>query len=149
MEEYVLGRLAVSDLPAFEEHFMICTACRDQLDSVEAFAFGMKQALKTSAPVSKRASAWAYWFLRARQPAFSMALALVAMVASISIFSSGRTKFAPVATLQLTASRGEMSLTVAARELDLTLSDAPGVGGPFRVEVVNGVGQACMERTVR
>ena len=78
-----------------------------------------------------------------------MALALVAMVASISIFSSGRTKFAPVATLQLTASRGEMSLTVAARELDLTLSDAPGAGGPFRVEVVNGDGQACMERTVR
>ena len=36
--------------------------------------------------------------------------------------------------------RGEMPLTVPAREFALTLSDGPREGGPFRVEVVNAMG---------
>jgi hypothetical protein len=36
--------------------------------------------------------------------------------------------------------RGEMPFTVPARQLDITLSDGPREGGPFRINIVNAVG---------
>jgi hypothetical protein len=69
-----------------------------------------------------------------------MALGLAALIVMLAIFSTRETKFAPVASLQLTAMRGEMPFTVPAREFDLTLSDGPREGGPFRIEVVNAMG---------
>jgi hypothetical protein len=147
LEEYVLGRLPRPDLPALEEHLIICASCRDRLDSMEAFAVGMKEALGTSEAVLKPASPWPGWFagLRQqplRQPAFFIALGSIALIAAVSFFSNAGTRFAPVATLKLTASRGGMPLTGPARELDLTLSDAPREEGALRVEVVNATGQA-------
>jgi anti-sigma factor RsiW len=147
LEEYVFGRLSVSDLPALEEHLMICGACRDRLDAMEAVTAGLKEALGTNPALLKPAPSWAEWFARfaqerLRQPAFFMAVGLVALVAVVAVLSNGHTKFAPAATLQLTASRGEMPSAVPARELDLTLSDVPPEGGPFRVEIVNATGHA-------
>ena len=52
----------------------------------------------------------------------------------------------PAASLQLTAMRGEMPITIPAREFDLTLADGPREGGPFRVEVVNAMGAGDVER---
>ncbi len=150
LEEYVFGRLSVSDLPALEEHLMICVACRDRLDAVEAVTAGFKEALDISPAVLRPASArveWFAWFAQRwfaqrwlRQPAFLVAVGMVVLFAILSTFSNGHTKFAPVATLQLTASRGEMPSAVPARELDLTLSDVPAEGGPLRVEIVNATG---------
>jgi hypothetical protein len=65
-----------------------------------------------------------------------------ALIAIVAVVSTGRMKVAPTATLQLTAIRGEMPATSPAHEYDLTLADAPGVGGPFRVEVVSGSGES-------
>jgi hypothetical protein len=81
------------------------------------------------------------WFAWLRRPAFSVAFAIIALAGVIGMFSIGHTKFAPVATLELTAIRGDVPISAPARELDLTLSDAPPQGGPFRVEFVDAVGQ--------
>jgi hypothetical protein len=144
LELYARGRLPESDLPVLEEHLMICTPCREKLDEIADFALGMQEASSKaasgmSAVPQTRRSEWglASFF---RQPAFSMALAFAALLVVLGVFSNGRTQFAPSASLQLTATRGEMPIAVAAREFDLTLSDGPREGGPFRVEVLNATG---------
>jgi hypothetical protein len=144
LEQYVLGRLASADVEVLEEHLMACTACQEKLDGAADFALGMREALETDpvpvAGVPQRAARSTSWFDWVRRPAFSMALGFAALILVIAIFSNGRTKFAPSASLQLTAMRGEMPFTVPAKQFDLTLSDGPREGGPFRVEVVNEMG---------
>jgi hypothetical protein len=132
LEQYALGRLPDSDLALLEQHLTICAACRERLDGIGDFAFGMREALST------KPEPWPDWFGWLRRPAVTMGLAALLVV--VGIFSSGGMKFAPSASLQLTAMRGEMPSTVPAREFELTLSDGPREGGPFRVEVVNATG---------
>jgi hypothetical protein len=139
LELYARGRLTESDLPVLEEHLMICTTCREKLDEIGDFALGMQEA---SAKQAAPRPVWMGWGLASffRRPAFSMALAFVALLVVVGVFSNGRTTFAPSASLQLTAMRGEMPSTIPAREFDLTLSDGPREGGPFRIEVLNATG---------
>lgn len=134
LEQYALGRLPDSDLPLLEQHLTICAACRERLDDIEDFALGMREAL--AAEPAPRTD-WVAWL---RRPAVSMALAFAALVLVVGVFSNEGTRFAPSASLQLTAMRGGMPSTVPAREFDLTLADGPLDGGPFRVEVVNAMG---------
>jgi hypothetical protein len=138
-EGYLLGRMSDLDIPVFEEHLMLCSVCRERLDSTEHFVLGMREALPVLANSVSPQSDWFAWL---RRPAFSMAVALIAIAGVIAVFSMGRTKFAPVAMLELTAIRGEIPVSAPARELDLTLSDAPQQGGPFKVEVVDATGLA-------
>jgi anti-sigma factor RsiW len=145
LENYVLGRLPSSDLPLLEEHLMICSTCRDRLDEVEQFALAMKQAMNqdhrtepATAAVPSGSQPWLDWF---RRPAFSMVLAMVALIGVLSIFSGGKSKIAPVAALQLTAVRGQVPTVAPARELDLTLTDAPRDAAVSRVEIFNAAGQ--------
>jgi hypothetical protein len=148
LELYALGRLPDSDLPPLEEHLITCAACRERLDGIENFAAGMRDAaglssgLASGLPSGLTAKPQIDWFGWLRRPAFSMALGFVALLVVLGVFSRGQTKFAPSASLQLTAMRGEMPLTVPAREFALTLSDAPREGGPFRIEVVNAMGRS-------
>ena len=139
LELYARGRLPESDLPVLEEHLMICTTCREKLDEIADFALGMREASAALPVPQTRRSEWglASFF---RRPAFSMAIAFAALLVVLGVFSNGRPQFAPSASLQLTATRGEMPIAVAAREFDLTLSDGPREGGPFRVEVLNATG---------
>jgi hypothetical protein len=139
LELYARGRLPESDVPVFEEHLMICTTCREKLDEIGDFALGMREALGTAVAPQTRRFGWDLASLF-RRPAFSMALAFVALVIVVGVFSNGRTRFAPSASLQLTATRGEMPSTIPAREFDLTLLDGPREGGPFRIEVLNAMG---------
>jgi predicted anti-sigma-YlaC factor YlaD len=149
LEHYSLGSLSDSDLPVIEAHLLMCAACRERLNGIEDFNIAMRDALSEESALEAVAlkntesrGGWFKWGLLAslRRPAFSMALGCVALIVAMVIFSHGRTKFAPGASLQLTAMRGEMPTTIPARELDLTLSDGPRVGGPFRIEVVNAMG---------
>lgn len=144
-ELYALHRLPEADLALLEEHLLICAECRKKLDETGDFALGMREASRTeSAPAGPTGrpghglSGGLSSFIR--RPAVSMALAFVAVLALIGMFSNGRTKLAPSASLQLTAMRGAMPLTVPANVFDLTLADAPREGGPFRVEVLNAAG---------
>jgi hypothetical protein len=140
-EGYLLGRMSDLEIPVFEEHLILCSACRERLDSTEHFVLGMREALETEPVPANSVSHGFDWFAWLRRPVFLMAVAVVAVAALVIGVSSGRTKFAPVATLELTAIRGDIPVSAPARELDLTLSDAPLQGGPFRVEFVDAVGQ--------
>ena len=142
LELYALGRLPDSDLPRLEEHLLACTTCLEKLKGTEDFALGMREAPGTDARVVAPQTGRMGWGLPSffRRPAFSMAFAFIVLLVVLGVFSNGRAKFAPSASLQLTAMRGEMPVTVAAREFDLTLSDGPRVGGPFRIEVLNDMG---------
>jgi hypothetical protein len=149
LELYSLGSLSDSELPVLEAHLLMCAACRERLNGIEDFVIAMRDALTEETALEavalKNAASLGGWFKwgllsSLRRPAFSMALGCVALIVAMGIFSHGRTKFAPGASLQLTAMRGEMPTTIPARELDLTLSDGPKVGGPFRIEVVNARG---------
>lgn len=142
LDLYALGQLAASDQPgleALEDHLMICSTCRDRLDAVEAFASGIKGAYRHNSAIalSKQTGlfAWMQW------PRVSIALALLALAAIISIFSRGQTQFIAAANLQLNATRGEMPQTAPARELDLTLLSAPTEEQTFRAVIVNGTGR--------
>ncbi len=140
LEQYVLGRMASAEVEILEEHLMACTACQEKLDGVADFTIGMREALETSPAPVVITSRKTDWFAWVRRPAFSMAIGFAALVLVVAIFSNGHTKFAPSASLQLTAMRGEMPFTLPARQFDLTLSDGPHQGGPFRIEVVNEMG---------
>jgi hypothetical protein len=142
LEQYALGRLAGADLISLEEHLLLCDACQVRLDETGAFAIGMREALNSQPALAPSATP-KDWFAWLRRPVFAMAIAgAAALIAIIAVVSTGRTNVAPTAMLQLTAVRGEMPATGRAREYDLTLTDAPRAGGPFRVEVVNGNGES-------
>jgi hypothetical protein len=137
--------MASADVEVLEEHLMVCTTCLEKLDGAAEFAARMREALETSPlprVIAPRKTDWLAWDWSKwiRRPAFSMALGFAALVLVVGLFSNSRTKFAPTASLQLTAMRGEMPITVPARQFDLTLSDGPREGGPFRIEVVNEMG---------
>jgi hypothetical protein len=142
LEAYALGQLATSDPPGLEvleEHLMVCSACRDRLDGVEAFTSGMKDAFgpNSAIAISKQSElfTWLPW------PRVSLAMALLALAAIVAIFSRGQAQFAPVANLQLSATRGESFVAAPARELDVTLLNAPVETQSFRAVIVNGTGR--------
>ncbi len=138
LELYALGRLGESECAAVEDHLLICARCRERLDEAEAFAVSMREALSQAPQEAESAHPWLGWL---RRPSFAVlgAVAVLALVVFGVIWS--RTALLPIASLQLTAVRGEMASAPPAREIDLTLSDAPQAGGPFRLEVVDAAGQ--------
>lgn len=140
LELYALGRLPEAEIPALEEHLIACTSCQERLDGVADFAVAIRDALTAEPVVDVRKAHRSSWFGWLRQPAYSMSIAFIALLVVVGIFSSQRTKLLPSASLQLTAMRGAMPETVPARELDLTLTDGPQDGGPFRVEVLTATG---------
>lgn len=144
LENYALGRLPDSELPLLEEHLMVCAGCRERLDLAEQFALGMRDELHASG--ARDASIPGNWLSTVsmgwvRRLIFPVAVGFAALIAVVLFFSNGRTPVAPAAALQLTAMRGEMPIAIPAREMDLTLMDAPPAGGPFRVEVLDATGR--------
>jgi hypothetical protein len=142
LEHYALGRLPNSALSVLETHLIACDGCRQRLDHIAHFALAMREVLSTQ---PEPATAARKWFPFLRRPAFPMALGSLAFAALVVIafaISGGRTSFVPVATLQLSAMRGEMQSAAPTREMDITLLDVPQAGGPFPVELVDDTGKA-------
>jgi len=159
LERYALERLTEPDLSVLEEHLLICSVCQDRLNEIEDFAVGMQEALggrgvsgtqhtpgrkvtaRTEPARTASASAGTSWFAWLRAPAFSLAMGALVLIGAVAVFSGGA-KLAPVASLQLTANRGEMPVVAPAREFDLTLDRDSRDTGPFRAEVVDATGHA-------
>lgn len=141
LELYALGRLAESEQVFLEEHLFVCASCREKLDGIGDFVQGMRGAgtqTETTAVGARFFSpGWAAFLQR---PAAAMALAFALLILVLGIFSIGRTKLVPVASLQLTAIRGTMPVTAPARTYDLLLYDVPLSASPYRVDVVDGAG---------
>jgi hypothetical protein len=142
LEQYALGRMPDSDLLPLEEHLIICTVCQERLSEVESFIVGMREALGTAPEPDLSVVPRIDWFGWLRRPAFQLAIGFAAVILVVAVYSNGRTKFVPSASLQLTAMRGEMPFTVPAQQFDITLADAPRDNGSFHVEVVNATGDS-------
>lgn len=150
LELYALDRLSEAEIKRVECHLMLCESCRDRLEETAAFAFAVREALKTQPETarSKAPSGWLAWlpgsFEIVFKPHFAMAAFAAVILATGVWFLSSRPDagklLAPVASLQVTALRGEMQTIPASKVLDLTLADSPSAGGPFRVEMVDANG---------
>ena len=139
LELYALGRLDPGDAGELEEHLMICSNCQEKFEEVEAFALGMRDVLRRQpVPVAKPAVDWFAWL---RRPSFALAggFALLLLV-GVMFSRSGSRAVLPVASIQLSAMRGDTMTVPVAKEFDITLADAPEGKGPFRVEMVDATG---------
>ena len=147
LELYALGRLPEPRVAAVEEHLLVCFACQERLDEVETFALAMRQAV-AGEPEARAHTSWfrwpGLWFGRLRlqdlrPPAFIWAGGFTALLLAAGLyFHSGR-NVAPLASLQLTAIRGDIQSATPAQETDITLADAPA-GTALRGEVVDATG---------
>lgn len=159
LELYALDRLSETEVIRIEEHLVVCEACRERLEQTAAFAFAMRDVLKQHPELLHESppSGWLNWLGLNRvnagtrqfqwKPALAMAAMLTIAVATGIYFSNTRASLAlvsqvPVASLQLMSLRGEIQTMPAARELELTLTDAPAAGAPFRMEMVDAAGAA-------
>ncbi len=144
IECYTMGKLGEAETARFEEHMLLCEECREQAEYAEGMRRAMRQALmevpaRPSVPsLPARGAGWLDWL---RQPMGIAAMAMLALVAAMGIFSGGRGSVPAVASLQLTAVRGDMPVVGRSRELDLRLTGIAAGEGPYRMEVVNAQGQ--------
>ena len=139
LELYALGRLSEWDGAQIEEHLFLCVVCRDKLDNAADFALAIRGELKERPlPAKKKLFEWLSWPV----PRFAIAGAFgIALLALALIWIRPSLRVAPLATLQLTAMRGEMQTITLTREVDLIVA-APARGAPFRLEVVDDSGSS-------
>ena len=154
LELYALDRLSATDLIRVEDHLIVCEDCRERLEETAAFAFAVKDALKQYPANAIKPSPAGKWFGWLRMESFNIAwkpqfaaVAFAVIILATGVYFAGTRSnagrmLAPVASLQLTAMRGEVTNIPAPKELDLTLLDSPASGGPFRVEIVNETGSS-------
>ena len=141
LELYALHRLPDAETTVLEEHLLLCAPCQERLTEVENFALGMREAL-ISEPVPAEKPVRADWFAWLRRPAFGMAVALAAVILMIFTFTRiGNPRLAPVATIQLSAMRGQMKTVQPARETDIDLTDVSSTQGSVHVDLVDGSGR--------
>jgi hypothetical protein len=145
LELYTLGRLPEPAVAALEEHLLICEGCRKRLDETEAFALSMRAAIARE-PAESPGTGWLEWFhlgalrfaeLRKFAPLYAGGFAAILLLAAFYVHSRGSAP--PVASIALTAMRGDMLSVKAARETDIILTDAPA-GSDIPAEVVDAAG---------
>ena len=126
LELYALDRLAEADEELIESHLLLCDPCRYRLDEIGAFAFAMTSALRKNPPYLDAVEpkfpwslfTWRSWML----PGMAVAGAAAVLLAMLVVRNADNRPLVPVATLALTATRGDAIAAPAAREYDLTLA---------------------------
>jgi anti-sigma factor RsiW len=144
LERYALGSLPEPQVAVVEEHLLVCVTCQERLDDLGTFALAMRDAIASEPAVQAR-TGWFEW-LRSwdpRQPALAWAggFAILVLASGLYLHSgriAGRDAL-PLASLELTAMRGDIQSAALARETDITLADAPP-GPALRAEVVDATG---------
>jgi hypothetical protein len=140
LELYGLGRLTESRVAIVEQHLLVCEACQERLDDVETFARTMRQAIADE-PEVQVFEGWFEWlrFRGVRQPALAWAGGFAMLVFAAGLYLHSDRNVVALASLQLTATRGDLQTATTARETDITLADAPGLPS-LRAEVVDDTG---------
>ncbi len=162
LEMYALDRLTESEIEETEEHLLICEPCRVELEEVAGLAFALRGALQGNPPapsgkvsgwfrrqvLDRRQSAFSVWpRLAFAGPLASVVLASV-VLASVLIVglhrspggSKGPDSGVPaLASLELSAMRGDVPAVRATRELRLTLLETAGESN-LKVEIVTDSG---------
>src|SRR5947207_8219104 len=82
LEQYSMGKLSESLLPAFEEHLIACDSCQDRLLEMEAFV----NAVRTVSPTLRAApqSAWRERFVWPRS-AWTAAIAMSMVALAVGV----------------------------------------------------------------
>ena len=142
LELHTLGRLPEADAAILEDHLLICNPCRDKFEQIESFALAMRDALRQEPVAIEKPVRETNWFAWLRRPSFQFAGALAfILLLGVLFLRPGSRAVLPVASIQLSALRGEVATVPTARELNITLNDAPDTAGPFKVEMVDGTGR--------
>jgi len=139
LELYALDRLADADEDRIEGHLLLCDPCRNRLDEIGAFAFGMRSALRQTPPHvcdEQSRSPWSWFPWRSwMMPALSLGCVAAILLVMVLVRQPGDSRnLAALATLTLTATRGSgtaEAVAVPSKEYDLLLAD----GGPDGTEV--------------
>lgn len=138
LELFALDRLPEAAVERVEEHLMICDSCRMRLSDIGEFAHSMRESLRAAplGPVPRRVGWFEGWNLKL---AFGAAVACALVIAFVTWRGGNALNLAPVATLTLSAMRGESAVIPQAMQLDLTLAGASGQH--LSVEVVDATGK--------
>lgn len=147
LELYALGRLPEPLVAEVEEHLLVCAACQERVDDLEAYARAMRQAISTEPAKSShwltsfQRSWFQRWFKRSwlKIPVLAWSGGFAAIILAVALYLQSAPHLAPLASLQLTAMRGAMPVVGLAREIDITLADAPS-GTALRAEIVDATG---------
>jgi len=144
LELYALDRLPEDAMERVEEHVLICDHCRTRLDDIGEFAYTMRQSLLVTQTDQEPAQrGWFHgWHLKV---ALGGALAFALLYVVFVYRSSHLPSLAPVASLTLSAVRGENAVAAPGREYDLTLRAASGTNLP--VDVVDAAGKVVWSGT--
>ncbi len=136
LEHYALGHLPDPQVAEVEEHLLLCAWCQDRLDKLEPNARLIRATVSVEPASEKRKP----WFVGFRPRLLSAAAGIaVALVVAI-LFLHPKQPAAPLASLQLSAVRGDIPAIGIARETDLSLTDAPSHAN-LRAEVVDEAGK--------
>lgn len=152
LELYALGRLPEPRLAEVEEHLLVCASCQERLDDLEMYAGAMRQAI-AAGPAAPSRAGWVPWsskilgklhFSRLnpaslKRPALAWACVFAAIVLTAGLLIRFRPDIPPLASLQLTAVRGDVQSVTPARETDIALLDAPA-GLTLRAGIVDAIG---------
>jgi hypothetical protein len=146
LELFALGRLPEPWVAEVEEHLLVCAACQERVDDLEAYALAMQQAISTEPAESSR---WFSWFQQSwpKMPVLAWAGGLATILLAVTLYLQFTPHLAPLASLQLTAMRGAMPSVQQSRETDITLADAPS-GAALRAEIVDAAGSTVWRGSV-
>ena len=148
LELYALGRLSEPSVAEVEEHLLVCAACQERVDDLQAYALAMRQAISREPARAERRLSWFQhswfqhsWFQHSwlKVPVLAWAGGFAVIVLSASLYLQFIPRLSPLASLQLTAMRGSIPSTGLSRETDITLTDAPA-SPTLHAEVVDATG---------
>jgi hypothetical protein len=140
LELYGLGRLTQSRVEIIEQHLLLCQTCQKRHDDVGAFALAMRQAIpdELESQAFKGRFEWLK-FSGLMRPALAWTGGFATLVFAASLYLHSDRNVLPLASLQLTAMRGDLQTAARAAETDITLADAPALSS-LRAEVVDDTG---------
>jgi hypothetical protein len=151
LEQYSMGRLPVDRLPPFEEHFLACESCQDQLLETEAYVNAVRSVSPTLRKVGR--SNWEQFFVWPRPAWLAGAAIAVTALLITRVWSPGPIHAPEIAIVLLQASRGIEGLSLAKAAagqpvaLTIDLREIPGAS-QYRFEIVDSRGRAELDSVV-
>jgi hypothetical protein len=121
LELYVMGRLAPELVDRIEEHLLVCEPCRAALDETAIYCAALRKEF-AAAPVRSRPG-WR------SAPVFAFTVVVLLLAVAGWFLTRDMAPSVPLATIQLTAMRGDMPAADRARETEIRLTDAVGFQG--------------------
>jgi len=151
LEQYSMGRLPVDRITEFEEHFLACETCQDQLLAMEVFVNAVRSASPKLRKAARSRREWIFAWPRVGWVA-GAAFAVTALLIARG-WTPAPTRVPAIATVLLQATRGIEGLAqakaAASQPIALTidLTEIP-VASSYRFEIVDARGRAALDSVV-